>query len=84
VNPYSLSIVSVLILIFSISYTISWIIDKKEKLKSFMKSPNFDIVQFYIIKFTKEGLNNDFTFLTLYKNLLKVIIFIEKLLILFT
>jgi len=61
-----------LIISFLICYSISWIIDRKEKIKKFMISPKFDIVQFYIIKFTKEKLNKELTFFKLFQNLLKV------------
>jgi len=51
-----------------------------------MKSSNFDIAQYYLIKFTKEKLHKKYTFIQFYKNFLAVIIYklnFSKILIIF-
>jgi len=76
VNIYSLTTISVLLICFLICLIISCIIDRKEKLKNFMKSKHFDIVQYYLVIFIKENFNKGFTFYKLYIHLIKVSYFL--------
>jgi len=73
VNPYSIGIVGCLILIFFIFYYLAYKFDKEEnKSKFYMKSQNYDHMQYYIIKFTKEGFHKEYNFFSLYFYLIKV------------
>ncbi len=62
------SMISIGIILDSIDY----------KRFKYINDPNFDINQFYIVKFYREKLSNNFTFYQLYCYLLKVIYFLLK------
>jgi len=73
VNPYSVGIVGCLIVIFSIFFFLGYRLDKEEnKSKFYMKSENYDYMQYYLIKFSKEGFHKNYSLGSLYCYLIKV------------
>lgn len=73
-NPYSVGIVGSLILIFFLFYYLANKYDNEDnKSKFYMKSDNFDHMQYYIIKFSKQGLNRKYNLCVLYNLLIKVL-----------
>jgi len=76
VNSYSVGIVGCLILIFCIFYFLGYKFDKEDnKSLNYIKSNYNDHMQYYIIKFSKEGFHRMYNFTSLYCYLIKVIYF---------
>ena len=52
--------------------------EKDNRTKYYMKDPNYDVVQYYIIMFSHDNFQNGITFFRLYFFLLKVKFFYKK------
>jgi len=73
VNPYSLSIVGTLIFIFFFFYFLGKKFDQEDnKSKFYMQSEHYDKMQYYIVKFSIEGFDKNYSFFKLYCYLIKV------------
>jgi len=73
VNPYSIGIIGAFILIFCVVFSIGAMKDLHDhKSLFYMRLPNYDYGQYYLIKFRKENFREKIRFCSLFCYLVKV------------